>query len=352
MKTAQAVAKSGLDVILAHAPAPGGHADPFSYYRVERPANARSVAISRALPAPLDRIESNRLFALRLAKVVLAERPDAVLVRHIKLAALLRRRFPRLPIVYEAHEVFADTAALARRARVERQEEAALRAASAVIANSNGTASRLAQRFGGTAKIEVIPNGVDWRSELPSKDWAGARKLIAYAGSLFPWKGVEDLVLASALLPGCTVTIAGGEPQEVEALRARVSASGAQVVFLGRVDHASVQRLLGASCIAVLPNRADPESAFTSPLKLFEYMAAGCALVASDLPALREILDAGDASFVPAQEPQALASAIRALADDPGGARRMGERLHEKARRYSWDARGERVAALLKRLCA
>ena len=65
-------------------------------------------------------------------------------------------------------------------------------------------------------------------------------------------------------------------------------AEGAAVVFSGRIAPAAVRALLEKSCIAVLPNRADADSAFTSPIKLFEYMAAGCAVVAADLPAAED----------------------------------------------------------------
>ena len=80
---------------------------------------------------------------------------------------------------------------------------------------------------------------------------------------------------------------------------------------------------LGASCIAVLPNRDDTDSRFTSPIKLFEYMAAGCALVVSDLPSLREVLGQDDAVWTAPGDAASLASAIRALAEDPERARRL-----------------------------
>ena len=75
-----------------------------------------------------------------------------------------------------------------------------------------------------------------------------------------------------------------------------------------------------------------------------------CAVVASDLPALRELLGEDDAVFAPAGDPAALAAAIRSLADEPEQARRLGERLFEKSRDYTWQARGARLAAVLKQV--
>ncbi|HTS54826.1 MAG TPA: glycosyltransferase, partial [Burkholderiales bacterium] len=80
------------------------------------------------------------------------------------------------------------------------------------------------------------------------------------------------------------------------------------------------------------PNRADPDSAFTSPIKLFEYMAAGCALVVSDLPSVREVLERDDAVWTAPGDAAGLAGAVRALAEDPARAQRLGARVREKAR--------------------
>jgi glycosyltransferase involved in cell wall biosynthesis len=77
-------------------------------------------------------------------------------------------------------------------------------------------------------------------------------------------------------------------------------------------------------------------------------MAAGCAIVASDLPPLRAVLAEDEAVWVRSGDPGSLAEGIRRLVADPDGARRMGERGREKARAYTWRARAERLAGLLR----
>ena len=89
----------------------------------------------------------------------------------------------------------------------------------------------------------------------------------------------------------------------------------------------------------MLPNRDGPDSAFTSPIKLFEYMAAGCAIVASDLPAIREILADDDAVWIRPGEPRSLAVGLRRLAADPALARALSTRVRAKAKQYSWKQR-------------
>ena len=79
-------------------------------------------------------------------------------------------------------------------------------------------------------------------------------------------------------------------------------------------------------------------------------MAAGCAIVASDLPALRDLLADDEAVWVKPGDPASLAVGIRRLTADPALARQMGERGREKSRGYTWRARAEKLSALLKGL--
>ena len=345
--TVAALATQGFDVTLAHAPSPG---DPFAAYSVARPANVRLLPVSRSLPWPLTRMHSNRLFAARLARHVAEVGADAVMARHLKVSQSLLERFPGLKLVYEAHEVFADTAPLRRREETLARERAVVEGAAALVANSAATAARLRSLYRIAAPLEVIPNGVDYPESIPEKDWASASRRIVYSGSFFAWKGVDDLVEAARSLPGFAIRLVGGSEERVGELRARAGSGGAALDFTGHIPHGSVAAELARACIAVLPNRADPDSAFTSPIKLFEYMAAGCALVVSDLPSVREVVEQEDAVWTPPGDAARLADAIRALAADPERARRLGARVREKARRYTWTARGERLARVLRRL--
>jgi glycosyltransferase involved in cell wall biosynthesis len=339
------LARLGMEVELAYVPNPP--LDPLAYYGVEIPAGLSLTPLSRSLPWPLARIHSNRLFLWRLQQRIAAV-PDALLfVRHLKLAALLRRSRPGRKLVYEAHEVFSDTAPVAKRALQFEMESLVLRTATLVIANSLHTAERLRELYG-EREIEALPNGVDWPEHLPVKDWAHAGSHIAYAGSFFGWKGVADLVQAASELAGCTIALYGGDAAQLARERGRAPAAGARLEFRGHVPQQEVMRGLASACIAVLPNRDDPDSRYTSPIKLFEYMAAGCAIVASELPPLRAVLAEDEAVWVRPGDPASLAEGIRSLAADPERARRMGERAREKARGFTWRARAERLAGLLR----
>lgn len=327
--------------------------DPFAAYGLGRPANVRLLPISRRWPFPLQIFggHSNRLFARRLAEAARIARPDIILVRHIKLACALGRRLPAIPLAYEAHEVFADTANGRRAAGTARTEACAMAAARLTFANSRATAQRLAQLYPAAAAAEVLPNGVTIPDEMPSRDWTAAAREIVYAGSFFGWKGVDDLVAAAAFLPGHRITLIGGDEESIRRLREHAPAQGAELVFAGHLPHQEVQRRLAGACIAVLPNRPDPDSAFTSPLKLFEYMAAGCAVVTTNLPSIREVLEDDEAGWAPPGDPAALADAILRFAADPAAAAATAARGFGRVQGFSWRMRARRLAASLRRGC-
>ena len=345
--TVRALASHGLDVVLAHVPGAG---DPFDSCALVKPANVELVPISHRLAWPLSSVHSGRLFFTRLSDTIEWSTIGAVFTRHLKLARAMLQRYPQLPLIYEAHEVFTDTAPDARRNEIAALEEFVVSRAATIIANSHATARRLAERHRTCVSAEVIPNGVEYPPNVPEKDWANARQHVVYAGSFFGWKGVDDLVAAARELPGYRIRMVGGDASSVDRLKANVSSAGAALEFTGRVPHAQVAGELANACVAILPNRADTDSTFTSPIKLFEYMAAGCAVVATDIPVLREVLDGPDAAWATPGDAPALARAIRAVAEAPGKAREMAARLREKARRYTWDARGERLSRLIRPL--
>lgn len=347
---------SGIVIDLAYVPVAG--LAPLAPAGAALAGSPRLVPLSRGWPAPLDRLRpfsrwhSVRLFVHRLWREIAQRKPDALYVRHLKLAALLLSRRDLPPLIYEAHEVFADTAKAPQRERMLALERAVLAKATAVVCNSRATAARLAALYGAPRRLLVLPNGVTPLASLPPKPWQDCRRHVVYAGSFFGWKGVADLVTAAATLDGFRFTLIGGEPEQIGRLRRQLPAGAAEIEFLPRLPQAEVMAHIAAACIAVLPNRADPDSAFTSPIKLFEYMAAGCAIVSSDLPAIREILGADDAAWFHPGDAASLRSALLELGNDCARARTLGQRVHAMSAEYSWQKRAARLHEFLAAVLA
>lgn len=348
-----ALAQMDVRVSLASVPVPNS-AHPFEAIGKNLPAGVSLLPLQRGLPPPLAklRLHSNQLFLWRLRRRLERMRaagtfPNVVLVRHVKLAFGLLEHFPELPLVYEAHEVFAETASPHQRKRIERMEAAVLKRAALVTAISQGAADGLRCRHDLRRNVHVLPSAVDYPAQVATKPWQEAAQHIVYAGSLFPWKGVGDLIDAAAFLPGCRITIVGGSNDQIDHLRASIVPEGAEICFTGYRPHHEIAQYLDEACIAVLPNRGEGVSQFTSPLKLFEYMAAGCAVVATDLPAFREVLGEDEAVWARQSEPASIAAAIRCLTSDMELAKRLGAVGRDLAKRYSWRERAEHLLALI-----
>lgn len=348
----RALAEVGIRITLAYVAS--GKEHPFSPIGQVVPDNVSLLPLSRGLGWPLagTGVKSHRLFMWRLGRWIgeasrSRNTPDVVFFRHVKAAAHFARAFPDLPFIYEAHEVFAETAKPSQRARLQSLEQVVLTRAHLVLANSNGSAQGALRAHGLDRPVLVLPNGVDYPAEIPDKQWPDCQHHIIYAGSLFGWKGVDDLVEAIAWLPGHRVTIVGGSAEQVERLRVRQPAEGGELSFTGQLPQHEVQKLLAGACVAVLPNRRDPDSQFTSPLKLFEYMASGCAVVATDLPSVREVLGEDDAAWATPGDPKSLAEAIRSLCQSPERASALGERGRRLVRQRTWRQRAINLLAAL-----
>ena len=182
--------------------------------------------------------------------------------------------------------------------------------------------------------------------------------VVAYAGHLYPWKGVGVLLEALARLPGIKGLIVGGHAMEKDLGRLQHDAAhlsiAERVQFTGMLEPGTVAGYLSTANVLVLPNTATRISErYTSPLKLFEYLAAGRPIVASDLPALREVVTADvDAVLVRPGDPQALADGIARVLADRELADRLSAKAWSRAEAFSWAARADRVEQMLNAVVA
>ena len=341
-----ALCRAGIELSLAYVPSSAGH--PLSPIGRPVPANLTLLPMSRNWPFPFHRWHSVERFARLLLRELDRLKPDAILVRHFKLAARLLRARPDIPLIFEAHEIFADTVSPGKRQAVAAIERQVLSGAAGTVYISAAVREALRARYPVKGQEIVLHSGVELPADIPEKHWDECARRIVYAGSFYDWKGVDDLLLAAAGLPGYRVTLLGGDAADIERLRPMVAPNGAEIVFLPRLPPEAVMAMLMEACIAVLPNRAEGVSRFTSPLKLFEYMAAGCAIVAADLPSVREVLPATLPGWFVPGDPASLGTALRTLGQQPNLAKREGERMRTAAAAYSWKARASALIEFIE----
>jgi glycosyltransferase involved in cell wall biosynthesis len=367
-ETCYALAARGHEVALVVRPdtAPTPR-DPFAFYG-QPPLPTFEIVRAPAPPAALRRAA----YVAFAAQVALVRRPDVVFTRDLGMAAWLARlpRTLRAPLVYESHgfapEVSralpqllggAPAPSEAKIERLERRERRVWHAAEGYVTITAALAAELVDRFGDRDRLAVVADGV----RLPASRRFEPRPLahppvVAYAGHLYPWKGVDVLVEALASLPGVRGLIVGGHPGErdVERVRHRIAALalGDRITVTGLVPPDAVAGHLASADVLALPNTPSAISErYTSPLKLFEYMASGRPMVVSDLPAIREVVHHGESAWlVRPGDADALAEGLRHVLADPALARALAERAWTTVADYSWAKRAERIEEVVTRI--
>jgi glycosyltransferase involved in cell wall biosynthesis len=365
MATCRALALRGHDVRLIVRPDTStSPRDPFDFYGTTRPATMSIETIGRAPGPALGRIR----FLAQAAGRALTSR-GVVFTRDLGLAAFLLQ-LPgarHLRVVYESHGI-ADVVSAemprllgrpdlapspAKLQRLADREARVWRGASAYVAITQALAHELHSRFGDRSNVYVVPDGGPEAAPLIPASRGDARPVVGYAGHLYPWKGVDVLIHALAALPDVDGLVVGGHPAERDLARVEALATTLQVrqrvQFTGQVSPGAVAAQLAAAAILVLPNTPSAISErYTSPLKLFEYMALGRPIIASDLPAIREVLTDGETAVLVAPgDPVALAAAIRRLVAEPALAARLASAAHRLSAQYTWDQRAARLETAL-----
>jgi glycosyltransferase involved in cell wall biosynthesis len=363
MATCHALAERGHEVELVVRPDTATVTrDPFRFYGVSRGGRLTITTIPTLRSRQL-----SRLRFLTEAVVLARRRRRVVYTRDLGLASCLLHlpRFARPRLVYESHGIAPIVSAemprllggrrgpsRAKLRRLDRRERGVWQRATAYVAITDALARELASRYGARSAVFVVPDGARETAVAEPSDSSGT-PLAAYAGHLYPWKGVDVFVQALSLAPAVHGLIVGGHPRESDRARVEQLARELGVIdrleFTGLLPPSDVARQLERASILVLPNVASAISErYTSPLKLFEYLWLGRPIVASDLPALREVLvDEQSALLVPAGDAAALARAFERLVSDPSLARSLGAAARRLAPEFTWAKRASRLELAL-----
>lgn len=173
--------------------------------------------------------------------------------------------------------------------------------------------------------------------------------IVGYTGHLYDWKGAHNLAEAAILLPDIVFVFVGGVDKELEAFKLKYG-KYKNIVITGFKSRELIPLYLKASDILVLPNSAKTRisSLYTSPLKLFEYMAAHKPIIASDLPSMREVLIEDDAILSKPDDAPALAESIRSLIANKSLMDTLSRNVALKVRAYTWEARAGKIINFIK----
>ena len=201
-------------------------------------------------------------------------------------------------------------------------------------------------------KVTTVQNGVDvglfstpvQHNGLVERYDLANGPVVVFVGNFMPWHSVDLLIeafgIAAAQNQDLKLLLVGDGPLRNEA-EAQVTALGleARVIFTGTVQHEDVPKLLSCAQIAVLSHRPSTAAKAGSPIKLFEYMAAGKAVVAPNIENIASVVQDGKhALLVSPNDPSAMAAAFIKLVENPELQAALGDAAQsEVIAKHSWE---------------
>lgn len=322
----------------------------------ESPALAR---IRRLLPAALHELAEmayGLVSTVRLARAARIFRPDIVYERanlfHVAGSWTAWRH--GVPLLLEVNSPLAEERSRFSGLRLKRLAHAAerfvWRRADVVLPVTEVLAGHVTAAGVPRTRIAVVPNGIDLEdfAGLAARP-AGEAVQLGFVGFVRHWHGLDRVLRGLAAwngAPRLDLTVVGDGPARVdlESLAAELGLAD-RVRFTGLATREEIPNLVAGFDIALQPASVP----YASPLKLFEYMAAGQAIIAPDQPNIREVLEQGRTAllFDPAS-PDAMWQGIETLARDASLRARLGAAARKEVLRrdFTWAGNARRVVAV------
>ncbi len=307
----------------------------------------------------------NPLWVWHIWKHARQVKPDCIMVRDLPLApaALLVGGILGLPVHYDMAEVYPlgmlsilphEMTLAIRVVRFTRAayavERLVLRRATTTFVVSEESLMRCRELGVPADRVVLVGNtpadadalGASWPVPEDVRDLAG-QPVAIFVGNLFADRGLDYAIEAMAVLikdlPGAALVVIG-EGRDRSRLEAKAAGLGLgdRVRLLGWRHHSTQPAYLCHAQVGVLPYPSTPHTCTTLPNKLFDYMAAGLPVVATDIPPMRRIVTECDAGLLtPPGDPVSFAKALLTLFRDAGLRARFGRNGKAAiAGRYSW----------------
>jgi glycosyltransferase involved in cell wall biosynthesis len=203
--------------------------------------------------------------------------------------------------------------------------------------------------------VVVAPSGVDLDRYKDLPDPVSARRMlelpdqftVVCSGHLYRGRGMKLVTALAGELPDMNFLWVGGTDKEVERWRKEVESNGVKnLSFIGFIPNQQLPLYQAASNALLIPyevgftnSGGENISAVSSPMKIFEYMAAYRPILSSDLPVLHEVLNENNAIFCPVGDVSAWKKALLELQDDPGRGSELAAQARIDVEKYGWEER-------------
>lgn len=309
--------------------------------------------------------------------VIRRERPAVVHLRSTYVSALpglIAAKYFGLPVIYEVsgmwelvYEADLRPGKESERARTVRLENSVLGSADTVVTITEAMAAIISERVTTKKQVELVPNAVDVDDFataerdpklLSALGWNDGVPVIGYMGSFVGYEGLDVYLLSLAELKSrgvafhCLFVGDGAEASFLHELANSLDLGPEHLKFTGRVPHSEVARYAAGIDVFAYPRLLTPATSAVSPLKPFEAMAAGKAVVVSDVPALAEIVGDGQRGRIVASgSVSSLADALQEIVINLDATREMRSAAQQWVRRErSWESVGGTFSAHVRSL--
>lgn len=355
MKMCAALARQGITVSLV---ADHGTvtADPFESYAVPRSFVLKRNPVGLFLPYWLRHV-ARSMYAMIVVFSVRLRRQD-VLIYARDILSLQLARLSRLPFVLELHDLPHLSAGQSRRNRLRANlleravgDPQLVGLVCITEALRQALLERVDRRI--ASRVFVLADAADQPADCDGVD-ASTPRSVGYVGSFGPGRGLAIVEGLARSMPDTSFHLIGGRAGERDVWKQRFGVLP-NVVIYGFVQQGELPCIYRKFDIALAPyqrsvpgHRGDDTSEWMSPLKVFEYMAHGKAIIVSDLPVLREVLDDEFAVLVSPENQDSWHDAVRRLLDDPTQRAKLASAARERFREHhTWDSRAKRIIELL-----
>jgi len=267
---------------------------------------------------------------------------------------------PKTKIIFETHKVYH----LSSKKVSFEQEKKALSVADFTISITDGIKQDLKDKFQ-IKNIKTLPDGVNLdffqkiEAEKDLKQKYGIKeneKIVIYTWSFKDWKWVDTLIHSAKFVQhdNVKILIVGGKDKEIaekQKMAKRLWISD-KIIFQWFLPQREIVKLLKISNIWVIPNNKTLIwEKYTSPLKVFEYMACWLPIIASNLPSMKEVLKQNqNALFFESENPQELAHKINYLIKNEYLMQSMWKNNKDIINQYSWQSRAQKIFDIIKKL--
>jgi glycosyltransferase involved in cell wall biosynthesis len=170
-----------------------------------------------------------------------------------------------------------------------------------------------------------------------------------YTGHLYRWKGAHVFAEAAQYVPNVLCVFVGGRAQDDLPEFKKTFGDVSNIYITGQRPHHEIPLWQKAADVLVLPNSGKKilSTHYTSPMKLFEYMASERPIVATSLPSIKEITKEEGALLVAPDDPRALATGIQSILDDEKLSAKLASRALLQVKEHTWQKRAGRILSFV-----